>query len=226
VAMTFDTTAFISARSSSASASRAWGKQAFADDRLEAGRGPFPFDRPERPGCRILVCEPKISAAGSSREHAPQSLMRWGSRAVVGESFAEIFFLATGLALGFPCLQVRPDSLVDLQDSPRRPRPRLPARTGQQLSLEGLPTATALGDGAGPRHLLLSGSNADATSQLVAHDSGAARYGGATGPYFGHFAPSLTRVRTSGRGADRGTTRAEGQQRDAGCRMKPKIDSA
>ncbi|MGF1531889.1 MAG: 3-isopropylmalate dehydratase small subunit [Puniceicoccaceae bacterium] len=45
---------------------------------------------------------------GSSREHAPQSLCRYGFRAVIAESFAEIFF-GNSTTLGMPCVTLRPE---------------------------------------------------------------------------------------------------------------------
>ena len=51
---------------------------------------------------------------GSSREHAPQALMRWGIRAIVGGSFGEIFF-GNCVMLGIPCLRASQEDLEWLQ---------------------------------------------------------------------------------------------------------------
>lgn len=74
----------------------------FEDDRRAARD--HPFSNPCYQGSAILLVNRNFGC-GSSREHAPQALVRWGIRAVVGESFSEIFF-GNSVALGLPCLSV------------------------------------------------------------------------------------------------------------------------
>jgi 3-isopropylmalate/(R)-2-methylmalate dehydratase small subunit len=93
----------------------------FEDDRHQtAERGQrHPFDDPDRRGACVLVVGSNFGC-GSSREHAPQALVRWGIRAVVGESFAEIFF-GNSLMLGLPCVSVPQQDLVPLRAIAQNP---------------------------------------------------------------------------------------------------------
>ena len=76
------------------------GHHVFEDDR--AARPDHPFSNPGYAGARILVVNQNFGS-GSSREHAPQALKRWGLEACVGESFSEIF-KGNSLAIGLACV--------------------------------------------------------------------------------------------------------------------------
>jgi 3-isopropylmalate/(R)-2-methylmalate dehydratase small subunit len=86
----------------------------FEDDRraLEGRATPHPFANPAYQGASVLIVNRNFGC-GSSREHAPQALQRWGIKAVLGESFSEIFF-GNSLALGMPCLTLKADDIETL----------------------------------------------------------------------------------------------------------------
>jgi len=83
----------------------------FEDDR--AGRPDHPFNDARYAGASILVVNANFGC-GSSREHAPQGLARAGIRAIVGESFGDIF-QGNALMLGIPCFAADASSIARLQ---------------------------------------------------------------------------------------------------------------
>ena len=89
-------------------------EHAFEDDRRFA-KGDHPLDDERFEGARILVVGRNFGC-GSSREHAPQALMRHGFRAFVGGSFAEIFH-GNCVAMGLPCVTLGDADLIALMDS-------------------------------------------------------------------------------------------------------------
>lgn len=91
------------------------GKYAFYDVRFDQeGKSlDHPFNRPERQGAGLLVVNSNFGC-GSSREHAPQALAKWGIRALVGESFAEIF-AGNCTAMGIPAVTAPKEGVEQLQ---------------------------------------------------------------------------------------------------------------
>lgn len=83
----------------------------FEDDKKADPR--HPFNDPRYAGAAILVVNENFGC-GSSREHAPQGLVRDGIRAIVGESFSEIF-LGNSSILGLPCFTAAHDAVERLQ---------------------------------------------------------------------------------------------------------------
>ena len=88
------------------------GAQVFADDRTQLN-GQHAFDLPQYQGATVLIVNGNFGC-GSSREHAPQAIAKWGIEAIIGESFAEIFF-GNCVAIGIPCMTADSDVTTQLQ---------------------------------------------------------------------------------------------------------------
>ncbi len=139
------------------------GEQVFADDRSSAD-GQHPFDLPQYQAAKILVVNANFGC-GSSREHAPQALARWGIEAMVGESFAEIFF-GNCLAMGIPCVTASPENIKSVQNLLRE-NPQI----SMELDLEAMKLQcghynTIVHVDSGPRNMLVSGKW-DSCAQLI-----------------------------------------------------------
>ncbi|WP_255193498.1 3-isopropylmalate dehydratase small subunit [Natronobeatus ordinarius] len=92
------------------------GQFAFFDQRFteDDEQKAHPMNEPAHQDASVMVVNANFGC-GSSREHAPQALMRWGIDAVIGESFAEIF-AGNCLALGIPTVTADTETIEALQD--------------------------------------------------------------------------------------------------------------
>ena len=88
------------------------GESVFEDDRKTL-KGKHPFDLEKNKNATILIVNSNFGC-GSSREHAPQALMRWGIKAIIGESFADIFY-SNCIAIGVPCFTLSKKLIQEIQ---------------------------------------------------------------------------------------------------------------
>jgi 3-isopropylmalate/(R)-2-methylmalate dehydratase small subunit len=140
------------------------GEQAFADDRAHA-KGEHPFDQPQYQGANILVVNGNFGC-GSSREHAPQALSKWGIQAIVGESFAEIFF-GNCVAIGIPCVTASVETIQQLQTLLKK-NPQAPIAVdleAKQVHCGDFQASVFIDEG--PRQMLTTGTW-DSCGQLIA----------------------------------------------------------
>jgi 3-isopropylmalate/(R)-2-methylmalate dehydratase small subunit len=86
----------------------------FYDVRFDPDGKPtgHPLDDPRFAGASIMLSGSNFGC-GSSREHAPQAIYRSGFRAIIAESFAEIFF-GNSTTLGMPCVSASREDIESL----------------------------------------------------------------------------------------------------------------
>jgi 3-isopropylmalate/(R)-2-methylmalate dehydratase small subunit len=162
-----DTDRIIPARFLKAVTFEGMGEHAFEDARKQNPE--HPFNQVAYQGAAVLVVGQNFGC-GSSREHAPQALMRWGIRAIVGGSFGEIFF-GNCVMLGIPCLVAAPADLDWLQKAIRR-EPQKPVTVDvqrQEVHVGDRVIKATMPDG--PRNQLVGGTW-DSTAVLL--EAGAA----------------------------------------------------
>ena len=140
------------------------GEHAFEDDR-KAAKGDHPLDVERFKGAAVLIVGQNFGC-GSSREHAPQALMRFGFRGFVGGSFAEIFF-GNCTAMGLPCVTLTPGDLAGLMDSVELDPTQDVTVDLEAQTVTSRAGVVQAGIPVGTRTLLLSGTW-DATAQLLA----------------------------------------------------------
>jgi 3-isopropylmalate/(R)-2-methylmalate dehydratase small subunit len=163
------------------------GEHAFEDDRLQLKQkgDVHPFDNPAHAGAEILFAN-KNFGCGSSREHAPQAIMRWrrGIKAIVGESFAEIFF-GNCVALGIPCVTADEKAIRAMMDVAEANPGLAFTLDVRKMTVSAAEKSWVVNLPEGPRKQFLEG-RWDSTAELMAAgdqiDAAAAGL-----PYFSHW---------------------------------------
>ena len=138
------------------------GEHAFEDDR--ASMPNHPFGNPAYAGASILIVNENFGS-GSSREHAPQALKRWGIDACVGQSFSEIF-LGNSTTIGLPCATAAAEDIEALMATAERDPATTMAFSVDAQSIEAAGRSVRLGMPAAIRDSLLTG-RWDATGLLL-----------------------------------------------------------
>jgi len=157
-----DTDRIIPARFLKAITFEGLGDHVFEDDR--AAMPDHPFSNPAYQQARIILANDNFGS-GSSREHAPQALKRWGIEACLGESFSEIF-RGNALAIGLPCVTASPEDIARLMDLVESmPATQLAlSLSDRRVTVDGQPIAVEVDDSV--RDAFLTGTW-DATGMLL-----------------------------------------------------------
>jgi 3-isopropylmalate/(R)-2-methylmalate dehydratase small subunit len=143
------------------------GEHAFEDDRkqLTAQGKTHPFDDARFKGASVLVANSNFGC-GSSREHAPQAIAKWGIKAIVAVSYSEIFF-GNCVAMGLPCLRVSVADSEAIQAAVTRDPALQVSVDVEKLEVRAGGQAWKAQMGEGHRKQFLTGQW-DATAELVA----------------------------------------------------------
>ena len=138
------------------------GDHLFEDDRAMTAE--HPFSKPAYRRAHVLLVNENFGS-GSSREHAPQALKRWGIKACVGGSFSEIF-RGNSLAIGLACVTVTHEEIDRLMAAVERtPSTRL-VLSLRDRTIEAGGRQVTVGIEGSVRDALLTGTW-DATGMLV-----------------------------------------------------------
>lgn len=158
------------------------GEHVFEDDRKQDPN--HPFDNPQYKGASILIAGRNFGC-GSSREHAPQALIRFGIQAIVAESYAEIFF-GNCTSLGVPAVLASHSDLQKLAEA-------VTQNPGMEITVDLVAGKVRFGDQAvactiaDSAHSALVSGQWDFLSQLLEREEAIRKTAGSL-PYMNDFA--------------------------------------